>query len=165
MSLNSPAFLALKGRPDIAQGETLGLEFKREITPEGDLCESHHADGPEGTTEISRWRKPPECAAESDEPRMGRLKIHEVNRVFQSPLSGLGHLLGPYRWLTPPANIHRPSGPWPATFAEVSEGASYEPAKKLGTPLQGSPSLMPGTQGFTLGYVRSPLWGCLGSHV
>jgi hypothetical protein len=78
MSLNPPAFLALKGPPEIAQGETLGLEYKCEISP---------------------------------------------------------------------------------------EGASYKAAKKLGTPLQGSPYFVPGTQGFTLGYVRSPLWGCLGSHV
>ncbi len=28
------------------------------------------------------------------------------------------------------------------------------------TPLQGWPTLRVLTQGFTLGYVRSPLWGC-----
>ena len=75
MSLNLPAFLALKGPPDIAQGETLGLKFKSEASP---------------------------------------------------------------------------------------EGAFYTPAKKLRTPLQGSALLVWPTQGFTLGYIRSPRWGCPG---
>ncbi len=77
-------------------------------------------EGPDGTTEISRWRKPPESAPRTSEPRMGRLNILEVNRLFQSPLRGSAAFLGWYRWLTPPANIKRPSGPRLATFAEVS---------------------------------------------
>ncbi len=77
------------------------------------------ADGPEGTTEISRWRKPPEPASKTSEPRMGRLKILEVTALSIAP-PGLCRICGPYRWLTPPANIRRPSGPRLATFAEVS---------------------------------------------
>ncbi len=45
-------------------------------------------DGPKGTTEISRWRKPPESPRKKNEPRTGRLKIPEVNRRFPSPLRG-----------------------------------------------------------------------------
>ncbi len=43
-------------------------------------------EGPEGTTEISRWRKPPpESAPQTSEPRMGRLKLSEVNSRFYRP--------------------------------------------------------------------------------
>ena len=74
-------------------GQAPPVNTKKQSHPGGGLCKSFHAEGPEGTTEISRWRKPPESASESDEPRMGRWKILEANRVLQSPHPGLFHFL------------------------------------------------------------------------
>ena len=61
---------------------------------------------PGGTTEISRWRQPPEPHAERTRPG-GAVERSPVE--FQRPCRG-GCLFPAIRWLTPPANFRCPSG-------------------------------------------------------
>jgi hypothetical protein len=61
---------------------------------------------PEGPTDISRWRKPPDSLHQCYPPwRGGGPRAH----IFRP--SGAERFPDEIRWLAPPANIHRPSGP------------------------------------------------------
>ena len=45
-------------------------------------------------------------------------------------------------------------------FRPALKGRPHLFGRRVRTPLQGLPFALPLTQGFTLGYVRTPLWGC-----
>ena len=72
-------------------------------------------DGPEGTLEISRWRKPPEQTPMEFAPA-GALG-------FPTPLPGRMFVARTIRWLAPPANFRCPCGTDVRTEANKSSSA------------------------------------------
>src|ERR1700679_157497 len=79
-------------------------------TTNGDLCESRNVMVLVGTKEISRWCQPPVNGVKGAAPRrVAGTPPAEVN--VPSALRGEFFFFCGYRWLAPPANFWRPSGP------------------------------------------------------